>query len=77
MFLLTGSLHVQLEALGWLKKNKIISYAAALSGTVFYHQADFKHPSAIVMGSEARGLSRTELAKPGRLGYQNTDEWKN
>jgi len=49
------------EALDWLKKNKIKSYAAALTATHFYHLADFSVPSAIVMGTEADGLTKKWL----------------
>jgi len=49
------------EALNWLKKNNIKSYAAALTATHFYHHADFTTPSAIVMGTEADGLTKKWL----------------
>ena len=45
------------EAIDYLKKKRIKSYAAALTATCFYHETDFKNPCAIVMGSEAEGLS--------------------
>jgi len=46
------------EALLWLKLKGIAIYAAALSNTVVnYHQTDFCKPVAVVMGSEATGLS--------------------
>jgi TrmH family RNA methyltransferase len=49
------------ECLTWLEEKKIKSYAAALTATKFYHQADFKNASAIFMGTEADGLSDTIL----------------
>ena len=50
------------EAISWLQKNNIRSYAAALThSAVTYHQVDFCGPSAIVMGTEATGLSREWL----------------
>jgi len=46
------------EALLWLKMKGIAIYAAALSNTaVNYHQTDFCKPVAVVMGTEATGLS--------------------
>lgn len=50
------------EALEWLGSKKIKIYAAALSDTALaYHQMDFRMPTAIVMGTEATGLSREWL----------------
>ncbi|MDR0422633.1 MAG: RNA methyltransferase, partial [Proteiniphilum sp.] len=45
------------EALAWLQARHIRSFAAGLQATEFYQQADFTEPSAIVMGTEAEGLS--------------------
>lgn len=45
------------EALSWLKSKQINTYAAALTATTLYHEVDFTAPSAIVMGTEADGLS--------------------
>jgi RNA methyltransferase, TrmH family len=45
------------EALDFLKKNRITTFAAYLQTDSFYHKADFTVPSAIVMGTEATGLS--------------------
>lgn len=45
------------EAVAWLKRNKIVSYAAELQAAEFYQNIDFKQPSAIVMGTEADGLT--------------------
>ncbi|MDR1405787.1 MAG: RNA methyltransferase [Prevotellaceae bacterium] len=44
-------------AAAWLRSQRIVSYAAELTATQWYHEADFTAPCAIVMGSEARGLS--------------------
>ncbi len=41
----------------WLKKNKIKLFAAATEASKEYWQADFSGKSAIVLGSEANGLS--------------------
>ena len=46
------------EAIDWLKHQKIKVYAAALTEKAcIYHQMDFMGSSAIVMGTEATGLS--------------------
>ncbi len=45
------------EALAWLQARKIHSFAAELQAAEFYQQTDFTPPSAIVMGTEADGLS--------------------
>ncbi len=46
------------EALSWIKKNELKSYAAALGAKSFYHDVNFKLPSAIIMGTESTGLSK-------------------
>ena len=52
------------EALAWLQKHKIKIYAAALTDTALvYHKMDFRGPVAIVMGTEATGLSQEWLDK--------------
>lgn len=45
------------EALQWLKKHSIMIFAATPSGAKTYFNADFRIPIAIVVGSEAEGLS--------------------
>jgi TrmH family RNA methyltransferase len=50
------------EAIDWLKKKKIKVYAAALTDkAMIYHSMDFRGPTAIVMGTEATGLSNEWL----------------
>lgn len=52
------------EAICWLTDRKIKIFAAALTDqALIYHQVDFKDPSAIVMGTEATGLSDVWLEK--------------
>jgi RNA methyltransferase, TrmH family len=51
------------EAIEWLNKNNIPIYAAALTATDFYHETDLKGPAALVMGTEATGLSRLWLSR--------------
>ena len=45
------------DAIAWLRKNTIRTYAAELKGSVRYDTPDFRHASAIVLGTEADGLS--------------------
>ncbi len=45
------------EALSWLKENNIKSYAAELTASQWYHETDYTTSSAIVMGTEADGLT--------------------
>jgi len=52
------------EAIKWLTAHKIKIFAAALvEHALNYHQVDFRGPTAIVMGTEATGLSREWLEK--------------
>ncbi len=56
------------EAIEWLSVKKIKLYAAALTDkALIYHKMDFRGPSAIVMGTEATGLSSVWL---NRSDYQ-------
>ncbi|TBW28590.1 RNA methyltransferase [Gramella sp. KN1008] len=45
------------EIIEFLKENNINIYSAALQASKAYHEIDFKEASAIVMGTEATGLS--------------------
>lgn len=45
------------EALAFLKEKKIKSFAAELQASQWYHETDFTQASAIVMGTEADGLT--------------------
>jgi TrmH family RNA methyltransferase len=49
------------KAIGWLKKNNIGIFAAALQTDQFYHETDFRNASAIVFGTEASGLTEKWL----------------
>ena len=49
------------EAIVWLKAKGIRTFAAALTAKKMYHQVDLKVPSAIVMGTEADGLTEKWL----------------
>jgi len=45
------------ETISWLKEHKIAIYCTYLQASKPYHLTDFTKPSAIVMGTEATGLS--------------------
>lgn len=45
------------EVFEWLKNKRINSYAAALTATKEYTEINFKESSAIIMGTEATGLT--------------------
>ena len=45
------------EAFDWLERHHIASFAAELQASEFYQTVDFRGPSAIVMGTEADGLT--------------------
>ncbi|GBU07493.1 hypothetical protein AwDysgo_08240 [Bacteroidales bacterium] len=45
------------EAFEFFKSNNIQSYAAELTASQWYHDTDFRGASAILMGTEADGLS--------------------
>lgn len=45
------------QALQWLRENDIRSFAAELEASDWYHEADYTSASAIIMGTEADGLT--------------------
>lgn len=45
------------ECIKWLKQNEITIYCTYLNASIDYLDADFSKPSAIVMGTEATGIS--------------------
>ena len=49
------------EAIAWMRINGIKIFGTALTATHYYHETDFNLPAAIIMGSEAKGLSNTWL----------------
>ena len=49
------------EAMDWLNQHSITTYAAELQGAEWYHDVDYRKPSAIVMGTEAYGLTDSWL----------------
>jgi len=50
-----------IEAINYFQKNAIKTYAAALTAQNFYHEADITGPAAIIMGTEANGLTNSWL----------------
>ena len=53
------------ETAAWLHAQRITSYAAELNATQWYHETDFARPCAIVLGTEAGGLSPYWLQQAG------------
>lgn len=45
------------ETIAWLKKNNIAIFCTYLKASHPYHEIDYQQPCAIVMGTEATGLS--------------------
>jgi TrmH family RNA methyltransferase len=45
------------ETIAWLKRNNIKIYCTYLKASRPYHEADYTVPSAIILGTEATGLS--------------------
>ena len=54
------------EAYIWLKRTGIQIFAAALTASQTYYNADFTKPAAIVLGSEADGLTKFWLENADR-----------
>ncbi len=46
------------DAIQWLKQNQITIYCTYLKASIDYLEADFRKASAIVMGTEATGISQ-------------------
>jgi TrmH family RNA methyltransferase len=49
------------QAIAYFKEKKIQTYAACLTARNFYHETDLSGPAAIVMGTEADGLTEKWL----------------
>lgn len=56
-----------LEVITFLKEKQIHMYCAALQASVMYHTQDFTIPTAIVVGTEATGLSDIWLKNAARI----------
>lgn len=46
------------EVIAFLNENKIAIYSATLQNSTFYHTQDYTQPTALVVGTEATGLSQ-------------------
>jgi TrmH family RNA methyltransferase len=55
------------EAITWLRSGRIRMFGTALTATKSYHETDLSGPAAIIMGSEAFGLSKTWLDESDEL----------
>jgi TrmH family RNA methyltransferase len=51
------------DILGFLQQNKITPYAASLQDSISYEKIDFSTPTAVVVGTEATGLSAFWMEK--------------
>jgi len=49
------------DTIAWMRSTGIKTFGTALTATHLYHETDFCQPAAIIMGSEANGLSSTWL----------------
>ncbi len=49
------------ETIAWLRSKNIRMFGTTLTAIQFYHETDFRGPAAIIMGSEASGLSKEWL----------------
>ena len=61
------------ETLPWLRRHELSVYAARVDARTLYSEVDFRRGSAIVLGSEARGLTAAwgaEWITPVRLPMQ-------
>jgi TrmH family RNA methyltransferase len=47
------------EVIAFLKKNNIAIYSATLQNSTFYHTQDYTKPTALVVGTEATGLTQS------------------
>ncbi len=61
VFTVTTAVCSSQEAMDWLDENKIASYAAELEAAEWYHDIDYRGSTAIVMGTEADGLTDSWL----------------
>jgi len=61
LFLVPLAVSSTSQAIQWLADNGIRTFAATPAATLYYWHADFRGPSAIVIGSEQYGLTETWL----------------
>ncbi len=61
IFTMQTAICTSTDAIEWLVDKNITTFAAELNAAEFYQNIDFTQPSAIVMGSEAEGLTEVWL----------------
>jgi TrmH family RNA methyltransferase len=66
LFLVSLAVTITSEALHWLAKRSIRTFAATPAAALSHWQADFRGASAIAIGSEQYGLSETWLQNAGQ-----------
>ena len=57
VFTMPMAISRSLQVLDWLRERGMRMYAARVDGSILYTEADLRPPAAIVLGSEAEGLS--------------------
>jgi TrmH family RNA methyltransferase len=57
VFTMPMAISRSLQVLDWLRQRGMRMYAARVDGSILYTEADLRPPAAIVLGSEAEGLS--------------------
>jgi RNA methyltransferase, TrmH family len=55
------------HTISWLRSNRIKMFGTALTAAHFYHEAHYRDPSALIMGSESSGLSQKWLDEADHL----------
>jgi TrmH family RNA methyltransferase len=55
------------HTIAWLRSNRVSMMATALTATHYYHETNYRQPTAIIMGSEAHGLSQKWLDEADHL----------
>jgi len=55
------------QTIRWLRSNSVLIFATVLTATHYYHETDLRKSSAIIMGSEADGLSDQWLDEADQL----------
>ena len=55
------------DAIAWLRSKNTRIFCTALTASRFYHETNYGGPAAIIMGSEANGLSKVWLEEADEL----------
>ena len=64
------------DILDFLKQNQITIYAASLQDSISYEKIDFSIPSAVVVGTEATGLSEFWIKESKVCEFFLVGNWK-